>query len=440
MFDVPEYSVSEFSASIKRVIEDAFGFVRIKGEVSGVKLASSGHLYFNLKDQDAVISAVCFRAHARLINFEVTDGIEVVAAGKVTTYQGRSNYQIVVQKLEIAGIGSIMEEIEKLRKKLLAEGLFDDKYKKQIPYWSRKVGVITSKTGSVIEDIKHRIIERCPSNIIIFHSAMQGAQCVAQVILGIEYFNNLDQNDRPEVVIIARGGGSFEDLLPFNDERLVRAVFASKIPIISAVGHETDTSMIDYVADLRAPTPTAAAEMATPLLSDLKIKLNSLSEALDTNLKYFIEDKANLLGKIGKYLINPNLIHQQIADDFNKLEDNFIFLINNIFTEKYSRLNSKLLSRNLLVSRMESLGDTNKYLQSRLRSLLSTQIDLWQNNLYSLNKLLESSSYKNTLSRGFALVKNDQGQIVDSIALVQDSQKMDVEVKDGKFSVKLLKT
>ena len=436
MFDIPEYSVSEFSASIKRVVEDAFGYVRIKGEVSSAKLAASGHLYFNLKDNDAVISAACFRGHARLISFEVVDGLEVVASGKVTTYQGRSNYQIVVQKLEIAGIGTMMEAIEKLRKKLLAEGLFDDKHKKEIPFWSKRIGVITSKTGAVIEDIKHRITERCPTNILLYHAAMQGAECVGQVVSGIEYFNGLKIEDQPEVIIIARGGGSFEDLLPFNDEALARAVFASKIPIISAVGHETDTSMIDYVADLRAPTPTAASEMATPLLSDLKSRLASIGDGLDNALKSFIEEKSSNLEKIGKYLIDPYAIHQQIKADFGKVEESFLFLIRNIFSDKSLQLSSRNLSKGLLVSKIESYGDGVKHLESRLKSLAVSAVDLKGNNLDNFNKLLESMSYKNTLSRGFSLLKNDKGQIVDSVAIGRSSSKLDVEVKDGSFVVK----
>ena len=248
--NIVQYSVGEISRSIKRLVEDNFGYVKVVGEVSGFKKASSGHCYFSLKDEEALISCVCFRGSAASLKFNIEDGIQIAVFGKVTTYEGRSNYQIIVQKAEISGVGALMEVIEKRRKMLLAEGLFEEKHKKPLPFWPSKIGVITSKTGAVIEDIIHRVEDRFPTHIMLYPTAVQGQNAAKEIIEGIKYFNSLSDNI-PNVIIIARGGGSVEDLLPFNDEALVRAVFACDIPIVSAVGHETDTTLIDYVSDVR---------------------------------------------------------------------------------------------------------------------------------------------------------------------------------------------
>jgi exodeoxyribonuclease VII large subunit len=206
--NVPQFSVAEFSKAIKLTIENAFGYVKISGEITGFKRASSGHLYFNLKEDNAVLTAVCFRNQANNIDFEIGDGLQICASGKITSYEGRSNYQIIVDKIEIAGIGAILEMIEKRRKKLAEEGLFDAIYKKKLPFFPKIIGVITSETGAVIEDIKHRILNRCPLHLMLYPSAVQGEKASREIIAGIKYFNNLKIN-RPEVIIIARGGGSF---------------------------------------------------------------------------------------------------------------------------------------------------------------------------------------------------------------------------------------
>src|SRR5580658_4047508 len=267
------FSVSELAFALKRTIEDAFGFVRVRGELSKVTFHSSGHVYLDIKDERASISGVVWKTNVGRLAIRPQTGLEVIVTGKITTYPGRSQYQIVIETMTPAGVGALLAQLERLKTKLAAEGLFEAARKRQLPTMPAVVGVITSPTGAVIRDILHRIRERWPCRVVVWPSVMQGEIAAAQVAAAIAGFNALAPGGdipRPDVLIVARGGGSVEDLWPFNDEALARAAAASAIPLISAVGHETDTTLIDYVADRRAPTPTAAAEMATPVLSELK--------------------------------------------------------------------------------------------------------------------------------------------------------------------------
>jgi exodeoxyribonuclease VII large subunit len=408
MFNVPEFTVSEFSRSIKRTVEDAFGYVRIHGEISGFKKATSGHLYFALKDENALISAVCFRGAASGISFEIGDGLQVCASGKITTYEGRSNYQIIVEKIEIAGVGAILEMIEKRRQKLFAEGLFDAIHKKPIPFFPKIIGVITSPTGAVIEDIKHRIEARCPAHIMLYPSAVQGEKAAAEIISGIKYFNSLKKN-RPDVLIIARGGGSFEDLLCFSDENLIREVFKSEIPLISAVGHEVDTTLIDYVSDLRAPTPTAAAEFATPVLSDLKSQLNFYSEKLEFVPENFLNQNILRLKNLQRYLLDPRKIIEQISERLRRLQ----------------------ISNELVFSKIDSEKRKVSFAFERINSRLEQRIKENLTNLNSLGKILATNHYREILKRGFALIKNSSGEPLFSIEKVKIEQEIIVEMSDG---------
>ena len=408
MFNVPEFTVSEFSRSIKRTVEDAFGYVRIHGEISGFKKATSGHLYFALKDENALISAVCFRGAASGISFEIGDGLQVCASGKITTYEGRSNYQIIVEKIEIAGVGAILEMIEKRRQKLFAEGLFDAIHKKSIPFFPKIIGVITSPTGAVIEDIKHRVEARCPAHIMLYPSAVQGEKAAAEIISGIKYFNSLKKN-RPDVLIIARGGGSFEDLLCFSDENLIREVFKSEIPLISAVGHEVDTTLIDYVSDLRAPTPTAAAEFATPVLSDLKSQLNFYSEKLEFVPENFLNQNILRLKNLQRYLLDPRKIIEQISERLRRLQ----------------------ISNELIFSKIDSEKRKVSFAFERINSRLEQRIKENLTNLNSLGKILATNHYREILKRGFALIKNSSGEPLFSIEKVKIEQEIIVEMSDG---------
>ena len=270
--NAPPLSVSEISTLLKRTVEDRFGFVRIRGEISGFKRAASGHLYCSLKDENAKIDAVMWKGSAGRLAFRPEDGIEVIATGRLTTYAGRSSYQIVMETMEIAGEGALLALLEKLKAKLGGEGLFDEGRKKKLPFLPRVIGVVTSPTGAVIRDILHRLEDRCPTHVLVWPVLVQGEGAAAQVANAVRGFDAIQPGGaipRPDLVIVARGGGSIEDLWAFNEEIVVRAVADCSIPIISAVGHETDTTLCDYAADRRAPTPTAAAEMAVPVRAEL---------------------------------------------------------------------------------------------------------------------------------------------------------------------------
>jgi exodeoxyribonuclease VII large subunit len=271
--NTPPYSVSELAFALKRTIETTYGLVRLRGEISKVTRHASGHIYLDLKDENACIAGVVWKGAVRGLKAQPEQGLEVIVTGKITTYPARSSYQIVIETMEHAGVGALLAQLERLKDKLKAEGLFDPARKRPLPSLPMVVGVVTSPTGAVIRDILHRISDRWPTHVLVWPVVVQGDQAAAQVRAAIEGFNAIGPGGaipRPDVLIVARGGGSIEDLWPFNDEALARTAADSRIPLISAVGHETDTTLIDYVSDRRAPTPTAAAEIATPVLADLK--------------------------------------------------------------------------------------------------------------------------------------------------------------------------
>src|SRR5579875_874244 len=271
--NAPAYSVSELAFALKRTLEDAYGFVRLRGEISKVTRHASGHIYLTLKDERACIDGVVWKTSVRALKCRPEQGLEVIVTGKITTYPARSSYQIVIETMEPAGVGALLAQLERLKAKLAGEGLFEAARQRPLPTHPRVIGVVTSPTGAVIRDILHRIRDRWPAHVLVWPVVVQGESASAQVIAAIRGFNAIPHAHavpRPDVLIVARGGGSIEDLWPFNDEALARAVAESGIPLISAVGHETDTTLIDFVSDRRAPTPTAAAEIATPVLADLK--------------------------------------------------------------------------------------------------------------------------------------------------------------------------
>lgn len=276
----PAMSVGELAGSVKQLIEGAFGKVRVRGEISGFKRHSSGHCYLSLKDEAACIDAVIWRGNASGLAFRPEDGAEVVATGKMTTYAGRSKYQLVIERLELAGEGALMALLDRRRKALAAEGLFDEARKRRLPFLPKVIGVVTSPTGAVIRDILHRLEDRCPTRVIVWPVPVQGEGASAKIAAAIRGFGALDADGpvpRPDLLIVARGGGSIEDLWAFNEEEVVRAAVDCPIPLISAVGHETDTTLIDHVSDRRAPTPTAAAEIAVPVRAELFASVDELA-------------------------------------------------------------------------------------------------------------------------------------------------------------------
>src|SRR5690242_149079 len=279
--NVVEWTVSELSAALRRTVEDAYGYVRVRGEISGFKGASpSGHVYFRLKDDKAVLEAVVWKGTFGRMRVRPEEGLDVIVSGKLTTYPGSSKYQIVIDTLEPAGIGALMALLEERKKKLAAEGLFDEARKQLLPYLPEVIGVVTSPTGAVIRDILHRLEDRFPRRVLVWPVKVQGEGSAEQIARAIRGFNALPETGRiprPDVLIVARGGGSLEDLWSFNEEIVVRAAAESMIPLISAVGHETDVTLIDFVADKRAPTPTAAAEMAVPVRAELFVEVAALA-------------------------------------------------------------------------------------------------------------------------------------------------------------------
>ena len=299
--NIPEYGVSQFNKAIKDIIEDHFSYVRIKGEISEIRVATKGQIYITLKDKNSILSAVVWEQKKRSLTFEPEIGMEVTLTGRVTTWSKfKTTYQIDVDKIEIAGEGALLKIIEERKKRLKEKGYFDHETKKKIPYLPSRIGVITSPTGSVIHDIINRVSERFKTPIDLWPVAVQGTEAPRNIIDAINGFNSIDDQNKPDVIIIARGGGSTEDLMAFNDEQLAVAVSTSDIPIISAIGHETDTTIIDYVSDLRASTPTAAAELVVPVKSELTNSLIGLNQRMIYGMDNRFKEKVLFLNKLKK--------------------------------------------------------------------------------------------------------------------------------------------
>src|SRR5438309_2641060 len=314
--NLPEYTVSELSLALKRSIEENFSFVRVRGEISGWKRHSSGHCYLCLKDSDAVLDAVCWRTTALRLGLKPEDGMEVVCTGRLTTFPGRSKYQLVIDTIELAGVGALLKLLEERRQRLAAEGLFAAERKKKLPFLPEVIGIVTSPTGAVIRDILHRLADRFPRRVLLWPVAVQGEGAAAQIAAAIHGFNRLAAGgpvSRPDLLIIARGGGSLEDLMPFNEEIVVRAAAASVIPLISAVGHETDTTLIDHASDRRAPTPTAAAEMAVPVRLELLAQVGNAGGRMAGAMVRLLDERRLRVVGLGRGLPAPGSLLEAAA-------------------------------------------------------------------------------------------------------------------------------
>src|SRR5437660_9914676 len=319
--NLPEYTVSELSQALKRSVEENFWNVRVRGEISGYKRHSSGHCYLVLKDADAALDAVCWRQTAIRLPIRPEDGMEVVCTGRLTTYPGRSKYQFVIDSMALAGIGALLRILEERRQRLAAEGLFATERKKKLPFLPEVIGIVTSPTGAVIRDILHRLADRFPRRVLLWPVAVQGEGAAQQVAAAIAGFNRIAPGGpmpRPDLIIVARGGGSLEDLMAFNEEIVVRAAAASVIPLISAVGHETDTTLIDHASDRRAPTPTAAADMAVPVRLDLIAELGGKSSRLSAGLSRLFGERRMHLTGLARGLPDP---HDLIGSAAQRLDD-----------------------------------------------------------------------------------------------------------------------
>ncbi len=416
MFDTPliqpkTYTVSEISSAIKRTLEDRFQSISIKGEISGLKRHTSGHLYLSLKDSEAVLDAICWRGVADKLKHQPEEGLEVICRGRITTYPGRSKYQFIIESLEPAGVGALLKLLEERKQKLQQEGLFDTARKKPIPFLPRSIGLITSETGAVIRDILHRLGDRFPLPVLVWPVTVQGEGASQEIITAIAGFHSLpDHIPTPDVIIIARGGGSLEDLWAFNDEGLVRAVAASSIPIISAVGHETDTTLIDYASDRRAPTPTAAAEMAVPVLRDLLVQLSGLDNRLLKGWQRFIGERQSLVSGYGRLLKTPQRLVEEKAQFLDDKAERLSKAIQYLFRDKAFRIGH--LQVKSPIPRLTQSQERLEFLNHRLRQSIQSLQNGWQGRLQHLSAQLAGYSVEGTLKRGFALVKNDRGEVI----------------------------
>lgn len=396
MQNIPEFSVSEITSLTKSILEENFGLIRVRGEISKVK-DFKGHYYFSLKDENFVLNAVCWARNVELLNIKPEEGMEVFAQGKITTYAkgSISNYQLQVDQIDIHGEGALLKIFEKRKKKLKEEGLFDEKHKQSLPFLPDKIGIVTSPTGSVIMDIIDRVKKRFPTKLEIFPITVQGTRSAEEIISGIEFFN---LKSKVDLIIIARGGGGAEDFLPFNDEEVIRTVFRSKVPIISAIGHETDFTLLDFVADVRAATPTAAAEIAVPEIKNLKRQIIELFK----NLKFTIElvfNKANEeLNNISKYL-NTNSLK------------NFI---------KQNNSNLISLSKSL-----------NYFVKSNLKEK-NTKVE-------NYFMRIDNLSIQKVLKRGFAIIKDTKEKKLMKLKNLNKDHLIDIEFYDGIILAKTIK-
>lgn len=428
------YSVSDISSLLKRTIEEVFASVQVKGEVSGLKIAASGHIYFSLKDSNSVLNAICWRNTASRLPFELEEGMEIICSGSISTYPSRSTYQLIVEKIEIAGHGALLSMLEKRKQRLQIEGLFAAERKKALPFLPRVIGIITSTQGAVIRDILHRIRDRFPAHLLIWGVSVQGKEATAQIVQAINGFNSLPDNiPKPDLLIIARGGGSIEDLWTFNEEAIVRSVAASNIPVISAIGHETDITLIDLVADIRAPTPTAAAEMAVPTILTLFYNLKNLKQRLNTLLPNIIIHQEILLRQIFASLMMYVRKLQEINNSLQYKQTHLNFAIHNILKNKIHNFTYLISKYNAVPAKIIIQEYTQKliYYRVRLKDTILQYLTKHENNLNILQKSINNYNHKQILNRGYAIIQDQNNCIITSISILRNKQKIHIIMQDG---------
>lgn len=430
----PILSVSEISALMKRTVEEEFGRVRVQGEISGFKRAASGHMYFKLKDETAVLDGVCWRGTAGRLGVSPEDGMEVVATGRLTIYPARSNYQIVVDAMQVAGEGALLKLLEDRRKKLAEEGLFDPEHKKDLPFLPDVIGVVTSETGAVIRDILHRLDDRFPRHVLLWPVTVQGDSAAKEITAAIKGFNRLGKKPgppKPDLLIIARGGGSLEDLMAFNEENVVRAAYASKIPMISAVGHETDTTLIDFAADERAPTPTAAAEMAVPVRADLMAQVEDDGARLTGAVQRLVEDGRGRLDGLARGL--PDL--GRLIEDFIQRLDDWTERLGNAIKVGMQSRHAELAGLAAAIPKpRQRLEHARSQLKRETRALKAAGKSILGDHRQALKQasaLLESYSYQRVLERGFVLVADNDAKPVVSVTGLSPGLGVNMRFHDG---------
>jgi len=412
--------------------------VRVRGEISGLKFHSSGHVYFDLKDDKAVLNAVIWRGNVARLRVRPEAGMEVILTGKLSTYAGSSRYQIIVEQVELAGLGALMAMLEERRKKLAAEGLFDSARKKKLPFLPEVIGVVTSPTGAVIRDIMHRLEARFPRRVLLWPVAVQGEKAAAEITAAIHGFNAFKAPlPKPDLIIVARGGGSVEDLMAFNDEAVVRAAAASLIPLISAVGHETDTTLIDFAADVRAPTPTAAAELAVPVRAEL------LAQTLDMErraLRCFskgMEDRRRHLAQLARVLPRAESLFAGPRQRLDTASDKLQHALRRNLQSHQVRFGKTAarLRDGMLKDRLAVYGERAAALAARATRAEKTRLAQARRHLEGLARELELISYRSVLERGFALVKGADGAVRRRAAAVKPGEALTLTFADGDAAV-----
>jgi exodeoxyribonuclease VII large subunit len=439
--NIAEYTVSELSFALKRTLEEAYGYVRVRAEIGRVTNAGSGHCYFDLKDDRCVISAVMWKSSFNRLRIKPQQGLEVVVTGKVTTFPGQSKYQILVESLEPAGVGALMALLEERKKKLAAEGLFDQGRKKPLPFLPKVIGVVTSPTGAVIRDILHRLGARFPRHVIVWPVRVQGDQCAGEVAAGIRGFNDLQRGGpvpRPDLIIVARGGGSIEDLWGFNEEIVVRAAAESRIPLISAVGHETDWTLLDHAADHRAPTPTAAAERAVPVRIDLMAQVSSLAARQNRCAAKLMDDRYARLLSAGRGLPKPDEILSHARQRFDAAGGRLAFALRANTRHHRADLErcAARLSLRPVRQEIERKRDGIVHVRGRMRRAVSQHFAHSHRSVEATGKLLATLSHHSVLKRGFALVMAD-GKLVASAAGARAGQHVSLEFHDGAVGARI---
>ena len=459
--NVPEFSVSELSFALKREIETAFPRVRVRGEISQPSFPRSGHCYFRLKDENAVIDGVAWKGTIPRLGIKIEEGLEVIATGKLTTYASSSRYQIIVDRLELAGEGALLKLLEDRRKKLQAEGLFDPDRKRELPFLPEVVGVVTSPSGAVIRDILHRLADRFPRHVLVWPVAVQGEKAAAEVAAAIAGFNRLSVGGkvpRPDVLIVARGGGSLEDLWAFNEEIVVRAAAASEIPLISAVGHETDTTLIDFASDRRAPTPSAAAEMAVPVRADLVTETLDYAKRLTGGMTRLLREQAMELAGLVRGLGDPRRLIEERQQRLDVSGERLALATRQLVDRRTTALAAaRLIEPHAVIAAKEQLlsaetralrsamerfkGDTLQKIDrtsdrldqfgERLKRAGGDLLERGLQRVEQAAKLMESYSFHSVLGRGFALVRDQDGAPVLAAAGVRAGDALKIQFADG---------
>lgn len=433
--NTPEYTVSELSNALKRTVEQAYDHVRVRGELGRVTVAKSGHVYLDMKDDKAVIDGVMWKGVAAHLNFRPEEGLEVIAEGRLSTFPGRSKYQMIIERMEPAGEGALMALLEARKKALAAEGLFSPDGKRALPFLPRVIGVVTSPTGAVIRDILHRLEDRFPVHVLLWPVLVQGDKAADQIAHAIEGFNAIEPGGPvpvPDVLIVARGGGSIEDLWCFNEERVVRAAAASRIPLISAVGHETDTTLIDYASDRRAPTPTGAAEIAVPVRRELVERISTTTARLMSALVRGLDRKAADLKSASRGLPSPRATLNENNQKLDFIASRLNGAAQSGLERKQTRLQAAALQMRPTALRRDLAIKGDRFQQSgaRLEQAFRRELSDQARTLGSLSARLEALSHKSVLRRGFALVKDETGALVRQGAALTSGQAVTLVFED----------